>query len=148
VAFPRPTADPHRAPPEFDDLVDWFEQISTNLVLLEDYPRDDLRTAIDRFEAGVRAHLRSYDLRLNLPRTPPKELSDVRALLRSDHAWFQISLEQLEWFYRIVEGEDHGGHRQALGQYGRVFAEALRRHRLDERNYLSAVEGPVGSPPP
>jgi len=47
------------------------------------------------------------------------------------------SIEQLWWFYRVVEGEDHGGHRQALGQYGRILAEALRRHRAEERAFAA-----------
>ncbi len=125
-----------RSPPRgFDDLVDWFDQFSANLVLLEEYDREDVRFAVEAIDRGVREHLRSFaagDPATGAPR--PASF----AVLEADHARFLVSLEQLRWFYRIVEGEDHGGHRQALGQYGRVLTEALRRHRRDERAYLES----------
>jgi hypothetical protein len=39
----------------------------------------------------------------------------------------------LRGLLRIVERDDHGGNRQALGQYGRILAEALKEHRALER---------------
>ncbi|MGI0071639.1 MAG: hypothetical protein ACRECT_06190 [Thermoplasmata archaeon] len=141
MTFPRPSVDIRAPPADLDDLIDWFDRVSTNLVLLEEYPRPAIRRAIDRLERGVREHVASFDARLTEGGVPPGTLADARAILRADHAWFSISIEQLEWFFEIVERDDHGGHRQALGQYGRVFAEALRRHRSDERAYL----GPSGT---
>ncbi len=147
VRLVRPSADPLRPPTDFDEVVDWFEQVSYQLVLLEDHPLGDVRVALQQFEHAVREHQRTFETRLGLSSSPSRELSEGKAILSSDHAWFVISLEQLEWFYRIVEGEDHGGHRQALGQYGRVLAEALRRHRRDERAYLAGTSEPTDGAP-
>jgi len=134
----RRSVDPRAPPRDFDALVDWFDQISSNLVLLEEYPREDLGFAVAAFDAGVRQHIRSFVLS-DRPRRDPR--SDARELVVADHARFSVSLEQLRWSYRILESEDHGGHRQALGQYGQVLTEALRRHRRDERAYLSPPPG-------
>lgn len=123
-------------PSDFDLAIDWFDRTSTNLVLLEPYPLPEVRRALLAFERCVRDHVSSYEACLSPTGPRARALADARAILRADHAWFSTSLEQLEWFYGIVEREDHGGNRQALGQYGRVVAEALRRHRTEERMFL------------
>ncbi len=125
--------DARAPPPGFDAFVDWFERVSDRLVLLETYPLDDLRTWVGAVGERVRRHARPEDpllasLCLGLP-----GLASRAELLIADHAWFQTSTEQLAWFLAVVEREDHGGHRQALGQYGRVYAESLRHHRDRER---------------
>jgi len=119
-------------------MIAWFDRISLNLVLLEERPLADVRTGILAFEAAVREHVATAESRFTTGLLP-KDLTDLRTLLRADHVWFDVSLEQLEWFYAIVERDDHGGHRQALGQYGRVVTEALRRHRRDEATFLGAT---------
>lgn len=53
--------------------------------------------------------------------------------LRADHERFETSAEQLRWFWSIVERDDHGGNRQALGQYWKILLEALARHLSEER---------------
>lgn len=122
---------------DLDTLIDWFERFSSGLVLLEPHPLDEVRQAIATFDAGVRDHVTAAS------RPDPGPLSmDPR--LESEHRRFLGSLEQLWWFYRIVEGDDHGGHRQALGQYGRLVTEALRRHRADERGGEAPGAGPAG----
>jgi hypothetical protein len=133
VPFPRPTVDLRAPPRQFDEKVEWLEQWSYGLVLLEEYPLADLRAAIVEIERAVRAHRVTAD-RWVLPlRNSDEETARGAKVVLSDHAWFETSLEQFWWFFRVVEKEDHGGHRQALGQYGRVLAEALRRHLDDER---------------
>ncbi|MGI0155038.1 MAG: hypothetical protein ACREDE_02715 [Thermoplasmata archaeon] len=147
MAFFRPAEAIHDPPSDFDDLVDWFDRISTSLVLLEEYALPEVRAAIRVFGRAVRDHVHAFDPALAPAARAPSALAGARATLRSDHARFSISLEQLDWFLGIVEHEDHGGHRQALGQYGRVVAEALRRHRAEERAYLGpATEGPDRAP--
>jgi hypothetical protein len=123
------------SPSEYEPWIGWLDRASQGLVLLEPYPLEELRTVVRRVADGVALHTREYDARLGA--APPSGGRPATwALLRADHAWFSVSLEQLAWFFGIVENEDHGGHRQALGQYGRLLAEALRRHRDLEREYF------------
>lgn len=146
MPFPRPVVDLHDVPTDFDDLIDWLERWSYGLVLLEEYPVVDLRQAVKQVESAVRAHRVATD-QWALPLLEGDgEAARGGKVVVSDHIWFETSLEQLGWFFRAVENEDHGGNRQALGQYGRVLAEALRRHRSDERRletlrYATAADG-------
>jgi len=123
-----------RAPPEdLDERIEWFGRVSDRLVLLEEYSLPDLVFAVGQIEASVRDHLARTE---SLPPRPVARASGTEGLdelLRRDHARFHVSLEQLDWLLRIVSAEDHGGNRQALGQYGRLFTEALRQHRAEER---------------
>ncbi len=131
--------DLRAVPTDFDEIVDWLERWSYNLVLLEEYPLSDVRAALDAVDRGVRKHRAETDPRLDRLTELSDDAARGREVVRNDHVWFETSLEQFWWFYRAVEKDDHGGHRQALGQYGRVLSEALRRHRADERTLL---EGP------
>ena len=136
MSAPRSRVD-IRAPPDgLDALVEWFERVSYDLVLIVDHPLKDVVDAVGRFSDAVSEHVRAADPKLGTT-APSDELARV---ITADHAWFATSVEQLRWFLRVVETEDHGGHRQALGQYGRIFAEAFRRHRADEARYLRARE--------
>jgi hypothetical protein len=130
---PRPGNDLRSPPSSFDEIVDWLEGWSYALVLLESYALTDLRAAITAVESAVRAHREVTEPWVAPLIDADEETSRTARVVLHDHAWFVTSLEQFEWFFRVVEGENHGGHRQALGQYGRVLAEALRRHRCDER---------------
>jgi len=133
VPFPRPEVDIRSPPGTFDELVAWLERWSYGLVLIEGYSLPEIRAALLAVSEAVSAHRRAADPWLAA--LPPMDEETARGakLLLSDHEWFETSLEQLWWFFHVVEKEDHGGHRQALGQYGRVLGEALRRHRSDER---------------
>jgi hypothetical protein len=133
VSFPRPAVDIHRPPSDFDALIEWFERVSYRLVLLEEYPLEDLERTVRLVSDAVALHGRTEDARWAGRRPRGAEQETLVRLLVADHAWFRTSVEQLGWFLSIVTREDHGGHRQALGQYGRVFAESLMRHRADER---------------
>ncbi len=144
--------DPRQSPTEFDDVVEWFDGVSRALVLLEAYPLEDLRQVVAVMRRTVLEHCRSDGRSIPEVASHSPELDPRERLLVADHRWFRLSLEQLDWFLGVVAGEDHGGHRQALGQYGRVFAESLRRHRTVERAALSRGEGnpdgPVVAPAP
>lgn len=134
MTIPRAAVDVRRVPTELDPLVEWLDRVSQNLVLLEPYSLDELRRAVSVVEEVVAAHLvvplsRSVD-------------SGRAAELRADHLRYRVSLEELRGLLRVVENDDHGGHRQALGQYGRVLAESLRAHRAAETR--STVGGGVG----
>jgi len=139
MSFPRPSVDIRRPPPELDALIEWFESVSYRLVLLEEYPLTEVQEMVRVVSDAVALHGRIEDpLLAAVPRPSAEEETLIRILV-ADHAWFRTSAEQLEWFLSIVVREDHGGHRQALGQYGRVFAESLRRHRADERELARRV---------
>jgi len=129
---PRPEVDPGSPPSAFDDLVDWLEDWSYGLVLLEEYSVTDLRGAISAVRSAVLAHREATEPWIARLIDADEETSRTARVVLHDHEWFATSLEQFEGIFRVVEGENHGGHRQALGQYGRVLAEALRRHRRDE----------------
>jgi hypothetical protein len=139
VPFPRPTVAIADPPEEFDAQIDWFELVSYNLVLLEEYPREEVRRALETVTRSVETHLRSTLPELTAEESRSTRMDELRAVLTADHEWFRTSLEQLWWFFGVVDREDHGGHRQALGQYGRLFAESLRRHRRDEREFFHGV---------
>ncbi len=146
MPFPRPSVDLRSPPRTFDEKVDWLEQWSYGLVLLEEYPLSDLRKALEEVESAVRTHRVSADRWVVPLLDADEEAARGATVVLSDHEWFETSLEQFWWFFRVVEKEDHGGHRQALGQYGRVLGEALRRHRADERR-LEARSSTVGRTP-
>ncbi len=134
-----PTVDVRRPPREFDALIDWFERVSYRLVLLEEYPLDALRSMVRAVDDAVADHCRIEEpLLAAMPVRTPEERTLAR-VLSADHAWFRTSTEQLDWFLSVVVGEDHGGNRQALGQYGRILAESLRRHRADEVRFANEV---------
>jgi hypothetical protein len=142
-----------RRPPEgFDALIDWFELVSYNLVLLEEYPLHDVRGAVARVARAIEAHGRSSERLPSGLADGPGELRDLARILAADHEWFRSSVDQLWWFFGVVEREDHGGHRQALGQYGRVLCESVRRHRAMESELVrrSGDQSRVGAiaPPP
>ncbi len=126
---PPAAADRPNEEGEFDAAIDRFETFSTGLVRLEPVPLPELRRTVDRFIDDLRDHLEAArSLRRRPPPVGPRERR-----LDAEHERFYSSIEQLREILRVVESEDHGGHRQALGQYGRIVTEALRRHRADER---------------
>ena len=132
MAEPLPPSAIRGAPREFPGLIEWFGRLSDGLVLLEPYELPALRQAIDGVAESTRRHARATrELEVESPGLSPSGRRLAR-LVQVDHAWFELSVEQLYWFLEIVEREDHGGHRQALGQYGRLVVEAFRRHLADE----------------
>jgi hypothetical protein len=137
----RAAVEPRPRPTEFEAIVDWFDHICCGLVLLEEDPREDVEASVGRLDAAVRAHLRDFEAGVGPSDATADSRRGLRQTLDADHARFFVSLEQLRWFYARVETEDHGGNRQALGQYGRVLTEALRRHLREEYEYLASATG-------
>ncbi len=133
-------------PGDLDGLVEWFDRVCSGLVLLDALPLLDVRAAVTALASAVTDHCAHP----GGPGRPPARATVVwdRSLreLAADHERFRTSVQQLWWFYGIVEREDHGGNRQALGQYGRLVCEALRRHRAEERRVGGT--GPSGRAAP
>ena len=125
-----------RPPSTLSETVDWFDSLSYGLVRLEPYPLVEVRAAIAHFELAMARHI-GDPVGIDTPRGEGSEADRLLRVVASDHRWFATSFEQLWGLLRIVEGEDHGGHRQALGQYGRLVSEAVRRHLADERALLA-----------
>ena len=147
VPWPRPMVDIRAPPTDLDALVDWFDRLSYSLVLLEEYPPSELAAAVERIDRAVREHVRRVEATWGSAEAVDRTGRELRRLLASDHLRFAASLEQLAWFLHRVTDDSLGGHGQALGQYGRVFAEALRRHREDERGDPPARSSAPGDPP-
>lgn len=132
---------------DLDAALESFDRFAASLVRLEPCSFEEVRRSVERFASAVERHLtdrRAAERRAGTgrrPAVPPGER------LRFEHERFRVSVEQLRALLAVVEGDDHGGHRQALGQYGRIFAEALRLHRADERSSPRAA-GPAGAPRP
>jgi hypothetical protein len=129
-------------------LVRWLGTVCDGLVLGELISTDELERAVRQVRTTVTLHMES-----ELPQSPEgdpatdgrgKELSEI---LQSDHRWFVLSLDEFDALLGVVLGDDHGGHRQALGQYGRLLAAALTRHRRDELEYERLMDGrPLPAP--
>jgi hypothetical protein len=121
-----------RDPPVgFDPLILWLDEFGRHLVLLDELSLSSIQAAVRVGRRRIVDHLHSDDpagfIRASTPR-----IQELMEIVRSDHRWFDSSLEELAGLLRIVEGEDQEGHRQALGQYLRILASALARHRRDE----------------
>ena len=131
----RVRVDLHAPPADLDQRIDWFDAVCERLVLLEDYSLEEIRSVLDAVRGPVLHHCRPGSARSQGDARTVPGGSELLRLLVSDHERFRTSMEQLEWFYSVLVRENHGGHRQAFGQYGRVFAESFRRHRLEERAF-------------
>ena len=119
--------------------------MAQGLVRLEDFPLDHLVREVDRLERYLREHSDAWDGFPRGPREGAGEPSSGRVhldALREHHRTFRTSSEQVRWFLDVVLREDHGGHRQALGQYWRLVVEALEWHLAAEREFLLPTPDP------
>jgi hypothetical protein len=128
VAAPSP--DPTEP---LDSEIQRFEAFADGLVRLEPHPFAELRAEVERFALAIEHHLGG----IGDGRSPKAghrfRPGGARQRLAAEHERFRASLAELRGLLAIVKGDDHGGHRQALGQYGRLVTEALRLHRAEER---------------
>ncbi len=108
----------------FDRAVAEFQGLSERLVLLDEIALSDLVRDVLAFEELLRGHLEDPSS-AGVPGGPTPGIEE-------DHRTFEESIEVLDWLLGVVRTDDHGGNRQALGQYGKVLAEALTDHRARE----------------
>jgi hypothetical protein len=130
------TAPAGSVPEPIDGAVVRFERLSYRLVLLDEIDRPSLEAEVASFEAAVRDHVRVGVA--------------IDPTLSEDHRRLLDSLEVLGWLLGIVRRDDHGGNRQALGQYGKILTEAFRRHRRHEAAAVGVASTPrtPGRPSP
>ncbi len=119
--------------------------MAQGLVRLEDFPLDRLVQEVDRLGRYLQEHSDAWDSFPGGPRDGAGGQPSGRVhwdALREHHRTFRTSSEQVRWFLDVVLREDHGGHRQALGQYWRLVVEALEWHLAAERESLLPNPGP------
>ncbi|HYB63023.1 MAG TPA: hypothetical protein VEE86_01190 [Thermoplasmata archaeon] len=141
--------DLERHDADLDDAVERFDRFAAGLVRLEPFSLEEVRRSVGTFVGRVERHLREHGGGGPPPSGEPRPRQPVRRGpdLGLEHERFRSSIVELSAYLAVVERDDHGGHRQALGQYGRIFAEALRLHRGDERAE-TARTGRASPPPP
>jgi hypothetical protein len=136
---PPPERAAERSLQELGTLLLGSERWAIGLVRAEEVPIPELRSAFSAWErALVAQHPRIWEPLFDSRPAVRVEGAAAPELLRREHRIFPGSLEQLRWFGRLVERNDHGGNRQALGQYLRIFLEAVGRHVGDEAKYLAS----------
>ncbi|MCI4319819.1 MAG: hypothetical protein L3J87_04090 [Thermoplasmata archaeon] len=117
-----------------------LDRHSEELVALAPTPVHDVRRSVANLEAEL------------LEAHPPlvarwlreSDLTGAEAdRLASDHRWFPEGFAEIRGLLDVVERDDHGGNRQAVGQYGRILLEAIRRHLSEEEALLLSGDGPV-----
>lgn len=106
--------------------------LAEGLVLLQDISQPRLVEEVEALHRSLgEGHAQAVEGLLSASAAPTHAQR-----LREEHARFLTSVEQLRWFLAVVQREDHGGHRQALGQYWKVLLEALGRHTAEELTLL------------
>lgn len=109
-------------------IIESFDRLSYGLVLLEPYFIEEIAAAVRTLRRSVERHIETSRRIWEGEQGTSTRDSLLRRELRDDHARFRTSLEELNALLGIIRRDDHGGNRQALGQYGKILAEALRIH--------------------
>jgi hypothetical protein len=121
---------------DLEELLRSAEMIAEGLVRLAPHRSPEFRRQLHELERILAAaHPDRWDRWLAADPVLRVPGAAAPELLQREHRIFPLSLEQLRWFELLVVRDDHGGNRQALGQYLRIFLEALDRHLADERKY-------------
>ncbi len=134
---------------QLEALVREQRVLSDGLVLLHAIAATTLERSVAKLETVLKEHQTAFGAWTSHRRFPGPD-ARVADLVRGDHGTFFSSIDQLHWLLGIVRRDDHGGNRQALGQYWRVLLEAMGRHSDDERTLVngSARSRHLESPPP
>lgn len=147
-----PRAAALRAHAALADLLPRAAARARELVLLGSRPVGELRAEIDRVAGVLDRHAGETAPFLAALRASHRPVPIDTGLLEREHAVFPESVGQLRVFLAVVEQDDHGGNRQALGQYWTALVEALELHDRDEAVGLGlappAAVDPNGPPAP
>ena len=131
-----------------DHGLDGFDRFCLSLVKVEPHPLAEVRGRVLEFAQCLEDHLNRCDRRGSVVELRPASSASQELRLTTEHDRFRSSGAELRGLLAVVEREDHGGHRQALGQYGRILVEALRAHRADELGAATPRPDAVVAPAP
>jgi hypothetical protein len=113
--------------------------VADGLVLLHDHPLSVLQRETDRLRQRLlERHPGSMEWMLRGTETAGGDRAASRRI-RAEHERFRASLAQLDWLLTIVRENDHGGNRQALGQYWRILLGSIVPHVEEETRLLQAL---------
>jgi hypothetical protein len=113
--------------------------IADGLVLLHDHPLRVLQREADRLRQRLLGHHPgSMEWMLRETEAAGGDRAASRRI-RSEHERFTSSLAQLDWLLTIVRENDHGGNRQALGQYWRILLGSMVPHMEEESRLVEAL---------
>jgi hypothetical protein len=120
-------------------LVTEQSAVADGLVLLHDHSLSVLQRETDRLrERLLERHPGSMEWMLRETETTGGDRAASRRL-RAEHERYRASLAQLDWLLTIVRENDHGGNRQALGQYWRILLGSIVPHVEEETRLLHAL---------
>jgi hypothetical protein len=116
-----------------------LERHCEELVALGAIPLEEVRGAVDALEHElVVRHPGLVEGRLRVLR----RLGPAAQRLERDHERFPEGFTEIRGLLDVAERDDHGGNRQAVGQYGRILLEAVLRHLSEEAGLLGSSNGP------
>lgn len=124
-------------------LLDEQRRLADRLVGLDEVPLATLEAQLKRLETGaaeLEAERRAPDRQRGY--RPHPSISGGTIWLTRVPGTYTTAFEQLHWHLDILRADDHGGNRQALGQYWRLVLDALRR----DYGLRFAVGEPVAAP--
>jgi hypothetical protein len=107
-----------------------FRSLADGLVSLEDYPIEMVEDAVTDLEDVLRGHVSGGAARPPVSAYRDGSLNAER--LEREHLRFRESFRELRFLLTVVRNDNHGGNRQALGQYWRILLEALELHLAEE----------------
>lgn len=112
-----------------------FDALTERVVRLEEQDLPTVERAIEHLEALVDGHFAVCQR----PSRPEGRRPTAQA-------HFALSFGELRSLVAIVHRDGHGGNWQALGQYGRLLAEAILAHLEEDAGPGRLVAAPTRSP--
>ncbi|MFZ1022820.1 MAG: hypothetical protein WAN87_01635 [Thermoplasmata archaeon] len=128
---------------ELSRIIESFDRLSCRLVLLEPYSIEEVANGVRTLHRSVERHIETSRGTREIEQGDSTPNSLRRRELADDHARFLTSLGELSALLGIIRRDDHGGNRQALGQYGKILSDALRIHvRAEAADGTAGLEKP------
>jgi hypothetical protein len=142
TSVPEPAAPSASAsPPTFPlDALDRLEASCGRLVKLETQSLEEVEGQLTDVHTALQLHRQDIaEGRIMIPKTSYARWRRISM----EHEWFEQSFEEFAHLLAVVRKDDHGGNRQALGQYGKLLVEAIRIHLREE--HVAEPEPPEGA---